>query len=116
MSNGQSLHRHRNATTNRGASLGAMPTTVINAAGTFNLKLGACGYIQQITSQSVGTGFAVRVLDGPDPAGNLKTLLFSSAVAIPAAGGNMLANPIFFGQGLQIISSGTPGEFEVQWT
>lgn len=92
-----------------------MPTTVINAAGTFNLKLGACGYIQQITSQSVGTGFAVRVLDGPDPAGNVKTLLFGSAVAIPAAGGNMLANPIFFGQGLQIISSGTPGEFEVQW-
>lgn len=92
-----------------------MPTTVINSAGTFNLKSGS-GYLQQITSQAVGTGFAVKVNDGPDQAGNVKPLLFSAAaVPIPAAGGNMLATPIFFGTGLQIVSSGTPGEFEVQW-
>jgi hypothetical protein len=72
--------------------------------------------LQQITSQSVGTGFAVKVNDGPDPAGNVKSLLFSAAaVPIPAAGGNMLGNPIFFSNGLQIVSSGTPGEFDVQW-
>jgi hypothetical protein len=92
-----------------------LPTTVINAAGTFNLKSG-CGYLQQITSQSVGTGFAVKVNDGPNQAGGVIPLLFSGgAVAIPAAGTIMLQDPLFFGTGLQIISSGTPGEFSVQW-
>lgn len=91
-----------------------MPVTILTTAATTNVKRGN-GILYGIVVASVGTSFALRVLDGPDFAGNTVTLMGSSAIVPTVVGSNLVPVPIPFTNGLQIITSGTPGEFDVIW-
>jgi len=93
-----------------------MPVTTVNAAaGTVQVKLGG-GILRGIQGVSAGTSYTFKCNDGPDPAGNARTLV--GAAAIPVVAGVQWvhpAEPIAFTNGLQFVVAGTPGEFFVQW-
>lgn len=93
-----------------------MPNLQVKTAATIQVKLGA-GRIYGIFGVAAGTGFAVIVKDGPDSAGNLQTIMGQSAAIPIVAGGTLLSTgqPMTFRDGLQIVTSGTPGEFEIQY-
>ena len=93
-----------------------MPSKTINTAGTFNIKQGA-SRLYSIFCVSVGTAFTIRVLDGPDNAGNAQTKLGAAAITPPGVGYLLNPNqePMIFRDGLQIITAGTPGEYEIEF-
>jgi hypothetical protein len=89
---------------------------VNGAAGTIQLKLGG-GRVYSIVGVSIGTNYALQLKDGPDPAGNAKTIVGQNA-AIPAVAGVQYMSPTqptTFINGLQAVVTGTPGEFEVEF-
>jgi hypothetical protein len=93
-----------------------MPVTVISSSATTQAKIGP-GYLNSILIAAAGTSWTVQCKDGPDSAGNFKTLLGASAVTVPAVGTDLIPSPVYFGQGLQIVTAGaTPGEIDVSWT
>jgi hypothetical protein len=79
------------------------------------------GYLQNVTVvKADGTTTSIRLLDGPDGAGNFRTLLGAAAI-VPAAtaiGANLVgAQQIEFSNGLEVIFvAGTGGEILVEWT
>ncbi len=94
----------------------AVPTKVINTAGTFNLKQGT-SRLYSIFCASVGTAFTIRVLDGPDSAGNTQAKLGAAAITPPGVGYLLNPNqePMILRDGLQVITAGTPGEYELEF-
>jgi len=93
-----------------------MPTKAITTAATLNLKQGP-SRVYSVFCASTGTSFTIRLLDGPDSAGNTQTKLGASAVTPPAVGYllNPAEQPLIFRDGIQIITSGTPGEYEIEY-
>jgi hypothetical protein len=93
-----------------------MPVTTVNgAAGTIQVKLGG-GILRGIQGVSAGTSYTFQAKDGPDPAGNTRTLI--GAAAVPVVAAQQWVNPgapIPFTNGLAFTVTGTPGEFYVQW-
>lgn len=93
-----------------------MPVTTVNGvAGTIQVKLGG-GLLRAIQGVSAGTAYTFKAQDGPDPAGNFRTLI--GAAAIPVVANQTWvtpAEPIAFTNGLAMVVTGTPGEFFVQW-
>ena len=89
--------------------------TAITSSTTTQAKIGP-GYLNGILIAAAGTSWTVQVKDGPDASGNFKTILGASAVTVPAVGTDLIPSPVYFGQGLQIITAGaTPGELDVAW-
>jgi len=93
-----------------------VPTKAISAAGTFNLKQGT-GRIYSVFCASVGTAFTIQIKDGPDSAGNAQTKLGAAAITPPAVGFllNPSEQPLIFRDGIQIVTAGTPGEYEIEY-
>jgi hypothetical protein len=93
-----------------------MPTKTINtAAGTTNLKQGG-GMLRNVTGVSAGTSYTFQIKDGPDSAGNTQVLL--GAAAIPVVANQQWVDPqqpMSFRDGLQVVTTGTPGEFFIQY-
>jgi hypothetical protein len=93
-----------------------VPTKVINTAATTNLKQGP-SRVYSIFCASVGTGFTIRLLDGPDSNGNAQTKL--GAAAVTGTSNTYLLNPVqqplIFRDGIQIITAGTPGEYDIEY-
>jgi hypothetical protein len=93
-----------------------MPSKTLNTAGTFNVKQGTAR-LYSIFCVSVGTAFTIRVLDGPDSAGNTQSKLGAAAITSPGVGYLLNPNqePVILRDGLQIITAGTPGEYEIEY-
>ena len=95
-----------------------MPTKVINTAGTFNLKQGL-GRIYSVFCASVGTAFTIQAKDGPDSAGNTQTKLGALSAGVTPPGVGYIVNPtqqpLIFRDGIQVITQGTPGEYEIEY-
>jgi len=93
-----------------------MPYLQVKTAATIAVKLGA-GRIYSIVGVAAGTGFAFQINDGPDTAGNVRTIIGQSA-AIPVVAGAQYINqtqPMTFRDGCQVVTSGTPGELGIQY-
>lgn len=89
---------------------------VKSAAGTTQPKLGG-GVIRSIIGVAAGTAYAFQIKDGPDSAGNTQTII-GQAAAVPVIAGVQYISqtaPIPFRDGLQVVVTGTPGEFEIQF-
>lgn len=93
-----------------------MPMLQVNTAATITVKRGA-GKIWSLLGVAAGTTFAFQLKDGPDTAGNSQTIMGQSA-AIPVIAGVQYVNsaePLVFRDGLQIVTTGTPGDLEIQY-
>ena len=89
---------------------------VHGAAGTIQLKLGG-GQVRSIVGVAAGTSYTFQLKDGPDSAGNARTIVGQNA-AIPVVAGTQYMSPTFpipFINGLQAVVTGTPGDFEVEF-
>lgn len=93
-----------------------MPVTQITNKATNQLKFGA-GYVKQIYVANAGTTWTLQLVDAGQGFNNSGFgLLGATAVTIPAAGTFMLTQPLYFGNGLQVITAGTTaGEIDVDW-
>lgn len=93
-----------------------MPITKIITSGTFNLKSMA-GYVNAISVPNAGTGWTLQMFDvGANPASNSQTV-FGGAAGGAITTNLGILNPIYFGNGIQIITAGaSPGEMDIQWT
>lgn len=84
----------------------------ITTSGTFNLKLSAPGYIRSMSCPVAGTSWTLQINDGPNSAGNVSAL-YGATPATVTTGLGLLA-PLYFNNGLQIVTSGaTPGELDI---
>ena len=83
-----------------------MAYTKITTSGTFFLKDGP-SYIRNFSCPNAGTGWTMTLND-IGPAGT--TALVTS---FPISVGLSLNSPMFFSHGLQIVTSGTAGELDV---
>ena len=92
-----------------------MPITAITTSATFQLKASAAGYIQCIFCANAGTTWTIKILDGPDPNGNTTTLIGGTS-PLTLTVGDILDTPLYFSKGLQVVTSGTAGEVEIQWS
>jgi hypothetical protein len=91
-----------------------MPTTVINSNATTQIKLGN-GRIWNIIVSDPGATWAMKINDGPDTAGNTRTLINAAKISAGQPFTDAVS-PICFRDGIQIVTSGTtPGEIDVQW-
>lgn len=93
-----------------------MPVLQVNTAATIQVKLGA-GKVWSLLGVAPGTTFAFQLRDGPDSNGNTRLIMGQSA-AIPVAAGVQYVNsaePLSFRDGLQIVTTGTPGDAELQF-
>jgi hypothetical protein len=65
----------------------------------------------------VGTGFTIQLKDGGDSAGNTQTKL--GAAAVTGTSNTFLFNPcqqpLIFRDGIQVVTAGTPGEYEIEY-
>lgn len=93
-----------------------MPVTVIANKATTQIKTGA-GVLQQIIIASPGTTWTMQINDGPSlTQGTFTSLIGTTAMTVPAAGTNILPQPLPFSYGLQIVTAGTTaGELELVW-
>jgi hypothetical protein len=94
-----------------------MPVTTIANKATNQLKVGS-GYIRSIMVISPGTTWTLQLADGPVGNTNTAPIVYgATALAIPATiGNNLLTQPIFFSNGIQVITAGTTaGEMDVDW-
>jgi hypothetical protein len=93
-----------------------MPILQVNTAGTIQVKLGP-GAVRALLCAAAGTGFSFQLKDGPDPAGNTRTIMGQAAAIAGVAGLNYVWPPeaLPFNYGLQIVTTGTPGDFEIQY-
>jgi hypothetical protein len=94
-----------------------MPVTAITNKATNQLKVGS-GYIRSIVVISPGTTWTLQLADGPIGNTNSANILYgATALAIPATvGNNLLTQPMFFSNGIQVITAGTTaGELDVDW-
>lgn len=94
-----------------------MPILQVNTAATITVKRGA-GKVWSLLGVAPGTTFAFQLKDGPDSNGNTQTLIGQSA-AVPVIAGVQYvnsANPLSFRDGLQIVTTGTPGDLEIQYS
>lgn len=92
-----------------------MAFTKITTNGTFNLK-SMPGYIRGLSVPNAGTSWTLQLFDvGANPAGNSQPVFGgTSAGAITTNLG--LLEPLFFGNGIQVVTAGTtPGELDVDW-
>lgn len=87
-----------------------MAITRITSSGTFNIKQGT-GRVLGLSCPNAGTSFTLQINDGPDPAGNTVTKYGQGTVTT----GLLLFDPIIFRDGLQIVTTGTAGEIDVDW-
>lgn len=78
----------------------------ITSSATFFLKDGA-GYIRNFSVPNAGTGWTMTLND-IGPAGTT-TLVTSFPISVGVA----LNQPMFFPHGIQIVTSGTAGELDV---
>jgi len=90
-----------------------MPITKITTSTTTQIKTSA-GYIQAISVPQAGTSWTLQLNDGPNPAGNVTTIYGATPATITTSLG-VLA-PLYFTQGLQVVTSGTAGEIEIEWS
>jgi hypothetical protein len=93
-----------------------MPTKSITTAATLNLKQGP-GRVYSIFCVSAGTSFTIALKDGPDSAGN--TQVKYGTAALQGTTGTYLLNPnqepVIFRDGVQVVTSGTPGEYLLEY-
>lgn len=94
-----------------------MPVTTIANKATNQLKIGA-GYINQIIVTAPGSSWTVQLADGPVGASSNATILLgATAMTVPAVGTLLLPKPMFFSNGIQVITAGTTaGEMDVDWS
>lgn len=91
-----------------------MPTTIINSNATTQLKLGG-GRIWNIIVSAPGASWVMKVNDGPDPSGNVRTLINAAAISAGQPFTDAVS-PLCFINGIQVVTSGTtPGEIDIQW-
>jgi hypothetical protein len=92
-----------------------MPITSITTSATFQLKTGA-GYVQAIIVAAPGTTWTLKLQDGPDTGGNFTTILGGTTPLTMTAGAIPITWPLQFTRGLQVITSGTAGEVDIEWS
>lgn len=91
-----------------------MAITRITTSGTVNLKLAAPGYIRGLSVPVAGTSWTIQLNDGPNSAGNVTAVYGATPAAVTTSLG--LLEPLFFGQGIQVVTAGaTPGELDIDW-
>ncbi len=91
-----------------------MPTTVINSNATTQIKLSG-GRIWNVIVSDPGATWVMAIKDGPDSAGNLRTLINAAKISAGQPFSDAVS-PLCFRDGIQIVTSGTtPGEIDVQW-
>jgi hypothetical protein len=90
-----------------------MPIQAITTSATFQLKSSSAGYVQAINVSAPGTTWTVKLLDGPDSAGNTKTIFGGTTGWTATAGIQPVATPMPFTNGLQVVTAGTAGELEI---
>ena len=90
-----------------------MPIAAITTSATFQLKASSAGYVQAINVSAPGTTWTVKLLDGPDSAGNTKTIFGGTTGWTATAGIQPVATPMPFTNGLQVVTAGTAGELEI---
>lgn len=92
-----------------------MPITKIITSGTFNLKSMA-GYVTALSVPAAGTSWTLQMFDvGANPPSNTQPIYGGSTAATITTGLTVVA-PIYFGNGIQIITAGaSPGELDIQW-
>lgn len=88
-----------------------MAVTVINAAGTYNLKQGT-GVVRGLSCPVAGT-FTLQINDGPTSAGTVRALYGATPTTLTT--GIVIFDPIVFTNGLQIVIGGAGGELDVDW-
>lgn len=88
-----------------------MAVTRIVSSATFNIKQGT-GRVRRLSSPNAGTSWTLQINDGPDSAGNTQTLFGTGTITTGIA---ILFEPIVFRDGLQVITSGTAGELDIDW-
>src|SRR5215469_11921952 len=76
---------------------------------------------QALSSKSIivsapGTTWTLKLLDGPDSAGNTTTILGGTTPLTMTAGALQVTWPLQFSKGLQVITSGTAGEVDIEWS
>lgn len=86
-----------------------MAITRITSSGTFNIKNSLPGYIRSISCPNAGTSWTLTINDGPDSGGNTSTLYGTGTLTTGIA----LLAPLYFSHGVQIVTSGTPGELDL---
>jgi len=92
-----------------------MPITSITSSATFQIKTGA-GYVQSIIVAAPGTTWTLKLLDGPDSAGNTTPILGGTTALTMTAGALQVTWPLQFSKGLQVVTSGTAGEVDIEWS
>jgi hypothetical protein len=92
-----------------------MPITSITSSATFQLKTSA-GYVQSIIVSAPGTTWTLKILDGPNNAGNTTTVLGGGTPITLTAGGIVLTTPLYCTNGIQVVTSGTAGEVDIEWS
>jgi len=92
----------------------AVPMTSISTSGTFQLKDKA-GYIQSIFCSNQGTSWTLQIFDGPDQFGNTKALLGGTKPFSISTGGFTFGVPMYCTFGIQVVTSGTSGEIDIEW-
>lgn len=83
----------------------------ISTSGTFFLKDGP-GYIRNFSCPNAGTTWTL-VLNDIAPAGT--TAIVGGTTPFPISVGMALNAPIFFPHGIQVVTSGTAGELDVDY-
>jgi len=92
-----------------------MPITSITTSATFQLKTQA-GYIQSIICSAPGTTWTLKILDGPDTAGNTTAVLGGTTGLTLTAGVFSLPEVLYCNKGIQVVTSGTAGEVDIEWS
>jgi hypothetical protein len=92
-----------------------MPITAITTSATFQLKTSA-GYIQAIIVAAPGTTWTLKIQDGPDVNGNFTPVLGGTTALTMTAGAIPITWPLQCSKGIQVITSGTAGEVDIEWS
>lgn len=88
-----------------------MAVTKITSSATFNIKQGT-GRVRRLSCPNAGTSWTLTINDGPDSAGNTQPLFGTTTLT---TGLGIPFEPIIFTNGLQVVTSGTAGELDVDW-
>lgn len=90
-----------------------MPLSRIASNGTFNLKATSGGYVRAISCPNAGTSWTLQINDGPDQTGTVVAIYGATPGTVTTSIG--LLSPLYFSKGLQVVTSGTAGELDIDW-
>ena len=83
----------------------------VTTSTTTNFKNSLPGYIRAISCPQAGTTWTLQINDGPDSAGNVVALYGATPATVTTGLG--LLSPLYFTHGVQIVTSGTAGELDL---